>query len=246
MTELATPSPPRDPVLVACAHGTADLEGQQAVHQLRARIAALAPEAEVVEASVDVQRPALAEVVAELSSRGRRSVVVPLLLSAGYHVFTDIAEVVAGSRGLAVAAGALGPDDALVRLLDLRLRERGVPAGVPVVLAAAGSSDPRAEADVERIASALQALRGSDVVVGYLSAAEPRLESVVAERLAVRQEPLVIATYLLAPGYFFDRIATVAGSAARVVTRPLAPDDLVARIAVHRYRTAVAGVAPQS
>ena len=67
-----------------------------------------------------------------------------------------------------------------------------------------------------------------------------RREQVVAEwPSSFRQEPLVISSYLLAPGYFFDRISAIAGPSARVVTRPLAPDEAVAQIAVRRYRAAV-------
>ncbi len=71
--------------------------------------------------------------------------IVPLLLSTGYHLTTDMA-------GAARAAGArladpLGPDPLLVTALAGRLAEAGVPDGTPVVLAAAGSSDPAAQAD---------------------------------------------------------------------------------------------------
>jgi sirohydrochlorin ferrochelatase len=219
---------PREVALVACAHGTNDVEGQKAVDQLRARIAGLLPDVDVLEASVDVQEPSLEDVVTRLAGAGRRCVVVPLLLSAGYHVFHDIAEVVAASGGLARASGALGPDDALVALLDRRLAEAGVPAGEPVVLGAAGSSDPRAVRDVHRVAADLSARRETAVLPAFLSASEPRIDRVVGNGMAV-------ATYLLAPGYFFDRLVSLRDLGAGPVTAPLAPDDSVARIAVRRY-----------
>ena len=79
--------------------------------------------------------------------------IVPLLLSTGYHLTTDLA-------GAARATGArladpLGPDPLLVTALAGRLAEAGVPDGTPVVLAAAGSSDPAAEADAAEQAGLL-------------------------------------------------------------------------------------------
>jgi len=227
-----TDHPASDVAFVACAHGTNDTEGQKAIEQVRAMIAALLPDVEVLEASVDVQEPSLEDVVARLTAAGRRCVVVPLLLSAGYHVFHDIAEVVARSGGLAVAAGALGPDDALVDLLDRRLGEAGVAAGHPVVLGAAGSSDARAVRDVHRLAVDLARLRGASVLPAFLSAAEPRVERVVTDGMPV-------ATYLLAPGYFYDRLAALAGIGAGPVCAPLAPDEAIARLAVRRFTEAL-------
>jgi len=228
-----------DVTLVACAHGTSDPEGQKAVHQLRERIAALLPEVEVLEASVDVQEPSLEDVVGRLAARRRRCVVVPLLLSAGYHVFHDVAETVAASGGLARASGALGPDDALVALLDRRLAEAGVAPGEPVVLGAAGSSDARAVRDVRRVAAELAELRGAAVQPAFLSAAEPRVERVVADGTPV-------ACYLLAPGYFHDRLVALRGAGAGVVSAPLAPDDAVAAIAVRRYTDTLAAWTAES
>ena len=51
--------------------------------------------------------------------------VVPLLLSVGYHVKVDIARAVKSRPGSAAAA-PLGPDPRLAKLLDQRLREAGV------------------------------------------------------------------------------------------------------------------------
>ena len=73
-------------------------------------------------------------------------VVVPLLLAAGYHVHVDIAQAVA-DRPDVRSTGALGPDDLLVDVLVERLEAAGAQRGGPVVLAPAGSSDARAQAD---------------------------------------------------------------------------------------------------
>src|SRR5437764_3616529 len=120
--------------------------------------------------------PALEQAVAEAGPGGVR--VVPLLLSSGYHLSTDIAGA-AGEAGVAVA-GPLGPDPRLVPALAARLRQAGVPAGTPVVLAAAGSSDPRAAVDTGRQASLLAAHLGVPVVPGYGSATSPGVTQAVA------------------------------------------------------------------
>lgn len=240
------------PVLVGCGHGTRDAAGRRATARLRLDVAALRPGLEVVAASVDVQKPALPDVVARLAADGRRCVVVPLLLSAGFHVHTDVAQAVAASGGLAVAAGALGPDDALVEVLLDRLREKGFRAatgdeepGDALVLAAAGSSDRRALDDVEQVGSLLAQRVGAPVTTAYLSAAQPRAADVV-DALRAPGRRVTVASYLLSPGFFADRLSRLAspgddGSGYGVrVTDPLAPHPLLAGLALRRYDVAAA------
>ncbi len=242
--------PPVDlrPVLVGCAHGTRDPAGRRAMAELRLRMAALRPGLTVLAANVDVQRPALDDVVARLVLAGRRCVVVPLLLSSGYHVAQDVTRAVAASGGLAIAAAALGPDDALAQVLAERLVECGATAGDEVVLGAAGSSDPRALADVESVARLLAARRGSPVATAYLSGAGPRVDEALAcarHRLADRQPTgpdrpggagVTVATYLLAPGLFADRLSRCG---ADRVSAPLGPHPLLAELALRRYDQAL-------
>src|SRR5919205_4066300 len=140
-----------DPVLVACAHGTRGPPGRRLIAELALAARELRPGLVTTAAFVDVQPPTVADVVAGLAADGRPSVVVPLLLSGGYHVHVDIAGAVAAHES-AVAARPLGPDPRLVAVLHDRLLAAGVDPRDPltaVVLAAAGSSDPRSVADVE-------------------------------------------------------------------------------------------------
>ncbi|HEU5241235.1 MAG TPA: CbiX/SirB N-terminal domain-containing protein, partial [Ornithinibacter sp.] len=143
--------------LVLCAHGTRDPLGRDTVRAVVAAVAARLPEVAVLEAYVDVHGPEVAEVVAGLP-KGERvaGVVVPLLVAAGYHVHVDIAQAVAG-RPDVVATPALGPDDRLVEIVLDRLRTGGVDRGCAVVLAPAGSSDARAQADSAAVAERLAA-----------------------------------------------------------------------------------------
>jgi sirohydrochlorin ferrochelatase len=238
---------PDAPALIACSHGTASPEGQAAVAGLVAAVAAARPDLEVHGAFVDVQQPDPAAVLDTLPT-DRDARLVPLLLSAGYHVFVDLTDI-AASRAHTAVAPALGPDPRLVTLLHRRLVEAGLRDGDRVVLAAAGSSDERAVADCVATADALAAVVGAPVTAAYLSAAEPRLaDAVVAQRDPVQAgrahhagagptPRVVVATYLLAPGYFAEVAAT---SGADVVTPPLLladeppPVELV-DIVVERY-----------
>jgi sirohydrochlorin ferrochelatase len=226
------------PVLVACAHGTRNPTGRRLVAELALAARRLRPGLPTAAAFVDVQPPTVADVVAELTAAGRPAVVVPLLLSGGYHVHVDIARAVEGS-GTAVAARPLGPDQRLVDVLHDRLRECGAePAdrGTAVVLAAAGSSDPRSRADVEATAALLQARWAGPLTTGYGSAAEPAVPDAVAAARAAGAQRVVLAAYLLAPGHFHDKLT---GAGADAVTAPLLPDDRVAAVLLDRYDAAL-------
>ncbi len=205
---------------------------------LRLAIAKSRPQIEVRAAHVDVHKPALNDVVQRFAAQGRSIVVVPLLLSTGFHVRVDIARAVESAGGLAVAAQALGPDPILIRVLAQRLAECGAGPDDPVVLAAAGSSDPRAGADVDQMVAALSAFRGgAPVSVGFLASATPTVVDAVAQaRHDHPGRPVAIATYLLAPGHFSGRLE--AAGADRVAA-PLAPHPDLAALALTRFDAVV-------
>lgn len=230
-------------VLVGCSHGTADPAGRATIHAVLAGVARARPELDVREAFVDVQQPEVADVVrqalADTGPGGEPVVVVPLLLSAGFHVHVDVAAAVDGTR--AVAADPLGPDPRLVDLLLERLDQVGTRPRDAVVLAAAGSSDPRSAAAVGRVVAAIAERRGGDVSVGYGSGCDPRVPAAVAaarERLgrAGSRRRVVVASYLLAPGYFHDRLAEAGADA---VTAPLGADRRVVQIVLDRHLEAL-------
>ena len=225
------------PVLVACAHGTRNPAGRRLIAELALAARDLRPGLVTTAAFVDVQPPTVVDVVAELSSAGRPAVVVPLLLSGGYHVHVDIAGAVARSAG-AVAAPPLGPDPRLVGVLRDRLVQAGADPDDPttaVVLAAAGSSDVRAVADVESTATLLQHSWAGPVTTGYGSAATPRVPDAVAAARQAGAHHVVVAAYLLAPGHFHDKLA---GAGADAVTAPLLPDHRIAVVLLDRYDAA--------
>jgi len=219
-----------NPALLAVAHGSKDPAAQETVALLARQIRRLAPVLDVRVAFVQHAEPTLA---AQLSATGAHTVIVPLLLSTGYHLRTDI-------TGAALAADAqvadqLGPDQLLVTALAARLAQAGVPDGTPVVLAAAGSSDPEAEADVQAQAALLAGLLAVPVVPAYASAGRPRVPEAVAELRERTGKPVAVATYLLAPGFFHDQLQH---AGARWVTAPLGGHPAMAGLVIDRYRTA--------
>lgn len=225
------------PVLVGCSHGTADPVGQGAVAALLADVRAARPGVTVTPAFVDVQEPAVGDVVRDLAAAGRRSVVVPLLLSTGYHTRVDVARAVESVAGRAVAAPPLGPDDRLTGLLRQRLDEAGAADADGVVVAAAGSSDPQAARDVEQVVEGLRRRRGGPVLAGYGASASPSVTDAVARLRRDGCRRVVVAAYLLAPGFFHARLAQAGADA---VTAPLAPDPALTAIVQDRYDAAVA------
>jgi len=247
----AAPAAGGAPVLVGCSHGTSDLTGRAVVRALLDDVRAARPDLDVREAFVDVQQPEVADVVTSVvapdDGAPRDAVVVPLLLSGGFHVGVDVAAAVEDrgpGAGRAAAGTPLGPDPRLVDLLAERLVEAGVRSDDAVVVAAAGSSRPGAARDVERLAAGLRERHAGPVTVGYGAMASPTVtEAVAAARAALGGAGasggprVVVAAYLLAPGFFHDRLLE---AGADVVTAPLAPDARLTAIVLDRYVDAAA------
>lgn len=214
------------PALVAVAHGSSYPAAAETMTALASHVTRLAPVIDIRLAFVQHAQPSLPQALAEV---GDEAVVVPLLLSTGYHLTTDIA-------GMAKrVAGPLGPDQLLVTALMSRLAEAGVPGGVGVVLAAAGSSDPKAADQITAQADLLAAQLDAPVVPAFASSGQPSVEDAISDLRETTGGPVAVASYLLAPGLFHDRLAK---SGADWVTAPLADHPAVAAIVIDRYRTA--------
>lgn len=198
-----------------------------------------------------------------------RVVVLPLLLTAAYHSDVDLPELLteasAAMPGLDIRYGRpLGPHPLLIRALDRRLAQAGgqgagngpgadvsvtcpghcaaAPGDTAVVLAAAGSARAAANADVARVAAQWQAARGWRAVVpAYAAAASPTPAQAVTALLRAGAPRVVVATYLLAPGFFADRVAHGARQAgAAVVSGALGAAPEVAELVLRRYAEALA------
>ena len=207
---------PRLRALVLAAHGSADPRFAAVVEAIAAQVRALRSDVDVRLGYLDHGPPSIGDVV------GGDCIVVPLLLSGGYHLRVDIP---AQASGCSVTA-AVGPDSLLSTALVERLTEAGYDRPEPVVLAAAGSGDERALDDVRSMAGHLGQRIGVEVTAAFVSTGSPRLGETGAR---------VVSTYLLAPGAFHH---AVLGCGAEVVSAPLGAHPALAQIALARYDAA--------
>ncbi|MBO0829021.1 MAG: sirohydrochlorin chelatase [Streptosporangiales bacterium] len=222
----------RRPTLVLAAHGTRDPEGPPVLDELATAVADAAGVTTRV-AYVDVIGPTVADVLAEVAGP---VVVVPAFLAAGYHVRADLPrQVDACGRTDVTIAAFLGPDERLLTALVDRLTEAGRRQGDAVVLAAAGSSDARALADVDIVARALPVRVGVPVSVGYVATATPTVPDAVRAARDAGASRVALASWLLAPGLFQQRLADAGADA---VAAPLGTHPAVVAALVDRYRGA--------
>jgi len=218
------------PTLLAVAHGTRDPAGPRMVRALLERVRALRPWLPVAEGYAEIAAPVLE--VAAAALRGP-VVVVPLMLARGYHALIDIPGRVERVCPQAVMARPLGPHGMLAAALADRLGGPAAPGrGDAVVLGAAGSSDPAGIADVRAAARLLARRLRRPVPYGFVAAGGPALAEVVAEQRARGAGRVAVASYLLAPGFFHDRMAV---SGADRVSAPIGAHDAVARLVLRRY-----------
>jgi len=207
--------------LLIAAHGTRSPAGSATIAALADAVAAARPDVPVSLCFLDVAEPSLATALDSLS--GRPVVVVPLLLSAGYHVTTDIPAVVAGRERVRVTRH-LGPDPAVIGALADRLTEAGGADDAPVLLAAIASSRSSARAEVEQAARALSERLAQPV----------RVLGLGEQRLTDAPTPYRVATYLLAEGGFLDQLrADAAGTG--VVAEPIGVHPAVVSLTWARY-----------
>jgi sirohydrochlorin ferrochelatase len=203
------------PTLVIAAHGSGDPAFASVVADLAGQVRDARPDLDVRIGYLEHGPPRLVDVIEA------GAVVVPLLLSSGYHAAVDIPAQAAG----AVIAPAVGPDRRLVPVLAARLREAGWTSGMPVVLAATGSTEASALAEVREVGPVLaDALGGADVTVAFVSAGLPRLGD---------QSPAAaISSYLLARGHY-SRVLARAG--AGIVSEPIGAAPELAEAVLDRY-----------
>ncbi len=215
------------PVLVATAHGTDNLVGQEVITSVVAQAQELLPDTTVLETYVDVQYPQINEVLEGLSAQ-ESAVVVPLLLSTGYHTVHDIAGAVRqrNRQGRnAVGTPTLGPHSALAEIQVDRVAAT-TDQPTHVILIAAGSSDARAQEDITaqaellRIALSERYGEGTPAVsIAYLSASSPTVPEAIAAAVdayaASAETPtepinIVLSSYLLGPGFFQKKLQRLA------------------------------------
>jgi sirohydrochlorin ferrochelatase len=198
---------------VAVAHGSADPRGSVAIAELAAVARERSPGLDLRTAFLGHAPPSLPQVLGTIEA-DRDVTVLPLLLTAAYHSKADIPRMLARIPRPRVSYGAtLGPHPLLLDALDRRLAEAD-----PTAHRDPSRTDPGANATIARMAAQWQARAGWLAVrPAYASAAEPSPATAVTGLLQEGAPRVVVATYLLAPGLFADRIrhtALAAGAAA--------------------------------
>jgi sirohydrochlorin ferrochelatase len=212
-----------NPALVLVAHGTRRPEGLQIISDLAAHLADHV--GHVHTAFVDVLGPNPRELLAGIAGP---VTVVPAFLASGYHVNTDLPDRVreSGHRNARITP-TLGPDPVIAEVMVARLLDVGWTPGDAVLMAAAGSSDPGAHQDLQIAAKLLADLVG-EVHLGFVATGSPTVADVVRS-LKLRGRRVFVASYLLAPGIFHNRLQHCGADA---VTAPLgAHPRLVALLA---------------
>ncbi|MFJ7955011.1 sirohydrochlorin chelatase [Streptomyces sp. NPDC096319] len=217
------------PTLLAVGHGSRDPRARATLSRLLDRVRELRPGLDVRLAHIELNAPLLDEALAEVE----HAVLVPLLLTPGHHVTHDLPAALAGTP--ARLAEPLGAHPLLVEALADRLTEAGwTPgAGDGVVLASAGSRDPRSGAVTRRIAARLgERLGGVPVVPAYASAAAPTVPEAVRALTARGRHRIAVASCFTAPGLFATRAAA---HAPWLSSAPLGAHPALARLVLHRY-----------
>lgn len=234
---------PEPPTLVLVAHGSRAPRTPRTVHALLERVRELRPGLPVRLGHIELNEPLLPDTLAALGTR--EAVLVPLLLSRGYHVKRDIPEMAAASRAHTHLAAPLGPHPLLVDALHARLTEAGwhtpqdetTRRTSAVVLAAAGSRDPDAALDTARTARLLAERLRVPVVPAYATATTPTVETAVRALTARGRHRIAVASYFTAPGLFATQCAQAAPGTA---SAPLGAHPAMATLILHRYDQALA------
>jgi sirohydrochlorin ferrochelatase len=215
--------PPRPRLLIA-AHGTESAAGSATTAALAAAVSAAAPGVPVGLCFLDVVGPSLSETLEIVDGP---VVIVPLLLSTGYHVQSDI-PAIASEWPDVVVAEHLGPDPLIVSALVDRLGD--APAAA-TVLVGVGSSRPQARPELET--AALRLAERLDRPVTAITLFED-----VRGLLAAQPAPAQVATYLLAEGEFHTRLLAAAEGLASV-TDPIGAHPALVELVLRRYRDAL-------
>ncbi|HYZ07556.1 MAG TPA: CbiX/SirB N-terminal domain-containing protein [Pseudonocardiaceae bacterium] len=237
------------PALVAVAHGSRDPRSAATIAALVDRVRWLRPDLDVRLAFLDLCAPRLEAVLATVS----RAVVVPLLLGRAFHADVDVpgavARAAAARPGLEVSiAEVLGPDPRLEAAAMRQLAEVGISpgdSGVGVALAAAGSQQAQANADVAAVARRLMQRTGWQVIPAFACAARPTVSDAIATLHAAGARRIAIASWFLAPGLLPDKVLHQAPNSA-LLAAPLGADSAVIEIIADRYQAAAGAIASRS
>lgn len=219
------------PRLLLVAHGTRSATGRRVLGRVLLETRKQLGAVDCRLAWVDVQEPGPARVLAD----GVPTVVVPVFLARGYHVIHDVGQACHQAPGPVVQAPHLGAEPEVVRAVVQRLGDAGAVGAFgadAVVLAAAGSKDASSQTETRDLARTLTRLMGVPVTAAFASTATPTVAGAVAAARADGHRRVAVATHLLAPGFFANRIADAGGD---ITSEPLGAHPEIIDLLVRRY-----------
>lgn len=230
--DMTAPTGPTRPRLLLVAHGTRSATGRRVLGRilLEARKQLVGVDCRL--AWVDVQEPGPGKILAD----GVPTVVVPAFLARGFHVVHDVGQACREAPGPVVQTPHLGAEPEVVRALVQRLAEAGAVGAFgadAVVLGAAGSSDASSLAETRALADRLADLLRTPVTAAFASAASPKVDEAVSLLRGEGHRRIAVATHLLAPGFFADRMAA---AGADITSEPLGAHPEIVDLIIRRYR----------
>lgn len=226
--------------LVLAAHGSKDPRSAANARAVGAELARMRPGLDVRLAFRELNTPSLADVLGDLPGD---AVVTPLLLANAYHARIDIPAQIARSGVDVARAHVLGEDPRLISVLRQRVTDLGVSRHddrVGVLVAAIGSSDPRANARTRQVAPHLLAGTGwAGATTAFVTRPEPSLAEAAGRLRRQGARRVVIAPWFLAPGLLPDRVREFADGAGIELAEPLGAHRLVAETVLDRFDDAL-------
>lgn len=234
------------PSLILLDYGSQDPRVSQVSQAFRAGLQQLRPGLDIQIAFLDRCAPALPGVIKKLLRNGVEEVVlVPLSLS---DAFEARAAVPAVTQALQAAHSALrvrasrpiGPEAALLSIVDRRLREalrtQHVTELDALVLAAAGSADIRSNALIARRARQWAAHHKLPCLTALASGTGPTAGEAVRALRVQGKRHVAVGSWFLSPGLSYVQQADEAhGAGAVAIADPLGAEPEIAEIVLTRY-----------
>lgn len=227
--------------LILLSHGSRHPRAHHTVAELARQTQKLCPEAGRVEAAhLEFNEPSLAGCADNLSQQGiGQAVVVPLLFTQGYHarvdVPTTVVEVARATGVNLIQAETLGSGPEISQCVAAKANE-DAPAGAHVVIAAVGSSDEAANAQIRHLAQSVTELTGRSAEPLFIT----RGGAQALEAIATRHPRVHVIALFVTHGLLLDmlvgkkELTEQRTGAAITFSSPLGVD--LAEVVARRYR----------
>jgi sirohydrochlorin ferrochelatase len=234
------------PSLVLLGYGGDDPRVAEISHGIRDALLEIRPGLDVHVAFLDACPPSGLQVVNKLVRRSVSEVVfVPLLLSDAFHPSADVPALVsdvqtAHTELKVIASRPIGPEAALLAVIDRRLRDalriNRVSELDGLVFAAAGSTDIRSNAIVARRARQWATHHKLPCVTAFATASGPTAAEAVRTLRNQGRRHIAVGSWFLAPGAHYRRQAELALEAGAIaVSEPMGAEPEIAQAALSRY-----------